>query len=870
MSKKISFIDNSFDLDGTIAQWEWNFGDGNTSIEQFPVHEYAEVGSYNVTLTVTDNDGLTDSVTRVVQATEQSLNLPTADFAIDTELFDFAFGTIVDTFDRVAYSLFGGGIGSGPGGISSVFLLFNPTGDILYSAEGIEINVLNASEPWQLDSIDRVNQSININDVSGFSDNSNENQILSFNDDGSKLFVLVTHNTHRFHQFNLQTLYDVTPNTSMSYSGVVNNIDSIIVSSNSNITTNNIDNIQIFNFEFVDNGSKLLLIYKQNDFFAHVFNLDNPWDISSITHNSVAFLSDLIISNDDDISTVSDLSNGLGGTLLLDESHLLFMTQDTFFEFSFQSDYDLSSLSYIQKIDISPSYEIPDISPSIVPITFFIDKEKKYIMLLYSRDGEAIINRYEILYNLPRSLEVNFIDNSTTPNQAIINWSWNFGDNNNSTEQNPTHTYISHGDYNVNLTVIDDQSFLDSLTQTVSLNLIEHQPPTVDFSYSIIESSVLSINNLLNPTESNVEVDNLVFGVSVFDGLLFNNDGEKVYVADTSNRRFGQYFLFDAWNITTFIISEDSPHTVFSVVDIDGQPSFSNFNVNPLDLALNNDGSKWYVLYIEANNLNAALPVGWILEYNLSDNWDIESAAYSGISINLSEIIGSSVFEFNSLHFRPDGKKLYVLGTENISLEKNVISNFIYELDLSSAWDLSTVEYNSIKINIDQDLITGNIANDMYFNDDGNIIYILDGNNIIEFNLLESWNILSIGQEKVFDSQDLLVFENGTLITSFFFRPGLNQMYVSMNTGHINSFDLDTNSIISKGLDLVDTSTTTNPSDMIVQWIWEFGDGYVYNIQNVKHNYRSVITNSGSSVDVVVNIVDSNGIRNSTTKTINF
>ncbi len=44
----------------TPTQWTWNFGDGQTSSVQNPTHTYAEAGSYNVSLTVANQDG-TDS-----------------------------------------------------------------------------------------------------------------------------------------------------------------------------------------------------------------------------------------------------------------------------------------------------------------------------------------------------------------------------------------------------------------------------------------------------------------------------------------------------------------------------------------------------------------------------------------------------------------------------------------------------------------------------------------------------------------------------------------------------------------------------------------------------------------------------------------
>ena len=51
----------STDADGSIATYAWNFGDANssdnTSAAINPTHTYTSAGSYNVTLTVTDNQG---------------------------------------------------------------------------------------------------------------------------------------------------------------------------------------------------------------------------------------------------------------------------------------------------------------------------------------------------------------------------------------------------------------------------------------------------------------------------------------------------------------------------------------------------------------------------------------------------------------------------------------------------------------------------------------------------------------------------------------------------------------------------------------------------------------------------------------------
>ncbi|MCD6223050.1 MAG: DUF2341 domain-containing protein [Thermoplasmata archaeon] len=63
---EIQFIDKSYDNDGSLVNWTWDFGDGNISYEQNPKHKYAEQGIYAVTLTVKDDDGAIASTTKTI------------------------------------------------------------------------------------------------------------------------------------------------------------------------------------------------------------------------------------------------------------------------------------------------------------------------------------------------------------------------------------------------------------------------------------------------------------------------------------------------------------------------------------------------------------------------------------------------------------------------------------------------------------------------------------------------------------------------------------------------------------------------------------------------------------------------------------
>ncbi len=77
----VIFTDSSVATLSPITGWNWDFGDGTNSVLQNPVHTYASTGYYTITLTVTDADGCQHASTRVnyIQPT-----FPVPNFSADT------------------------------------------------------------------------------------------------------------------------------------------------------------------------------------------------------------------------------------------------------------------------------------------------------------------------------------------------------------------------------------------------------------------------------------------------------------------------------------------------------------------------------------------------------------------------------------------------------------------------------------------------------------------------------------------------------------------------------------------------------------------------------------------------------------------
>ena len=78
VSDPVVFSDSSTVASGTIASYEWDFGDGTLGRQQNPTHLYTTAGTYTVMLMVTSDNGCVDTITQSVVVAPE----PEVDFAV--------------------------------------------------------------------------------------------------------------------------------------------------------------------------------------------------------------------------------------------------------------------------------------------------------------------------------------------------------------------------------------------------------------------------------------------------------------------------------------------------------------------------------------------------------------------------------------------------------------------------------------------------------------------------------------------------------------------------------------------------------------------------------------------------------------------
>jgi DNA-binding beta-propeller fold protein YncE len=236
-------------------------------------------------------------------------------------------------------------------------------------------------------------------------------------------------------------------------------------------------------------------------------------------------------------------------------------------------------------------------------------------------------------------------------------------------------------------------------------------------------------------------------------GIFFKPDGTKMYVIGSVGDYVNEYDLSTAWDVTSASYLQN-----FSVAAQESQPQGIFFNP---------DGTKMYVIGFIGDYVN---------EYDLSTAWDVTSASYlQNFSVSAQEIQPQSVF------FKPDGTKMYVIGS---------FGDDVNEYDLSTAWDITTASYLQNFSIAAQEASPQSI----FFKPDGSKMYVIGdtGDAVFSYTLSTAWDVSTASFD--FPTEGYFsVAAQEINPQSIFFKPDGLKMYVLGSTGDdVNEYDLST------------------------------------------------------------------------------
>ena len=163
-------------------------------------------------------------------------------------------------------------------------------------------------------------------------------------------------------------------------------------------------------------------------------------------------------------------------------------------------------------------------------------------------------------------------------------------------------------------------------------------------------------------------------------------------------------------------------------------------------------------------------------EYDLSTAWDITSASYlQNFSVAAQETNPQGIF------FKPDGTKMYVIG---------FTGDDVNEYDLSTAWDVSTASYlQNFSVAAQETNPQG-----IFFKPDGLKMYVVGstGDAVYSYTLSTAWDLSTSSFDYPTEGY-FSVSAQETNPTGIFFKPDGTKMYIVGYTGDdVNEYDLST------------------------------------------------------------------------------
>ncbi|REK08026.1 MAG: PKD domain-containing protein [Bacteroidetes bacterium] len=455
------------------------------------------------------------------------------------------------------------------------------------------------------------------------------------------------------------------------------------------------------------------------------------------------------------------------------------------------------------------------------------------------------------------STQVPFSDQSVATGVNITQWSWNFGDNNTSNQQNPTHTYAANGTYNVTLIVTTATGCQDTIMQqvTVSTNV----PNAVFSSPAVCNGTAMNFSDLstggqivawswnfgdpgsgANNTSNAQNPSHTFTGAGTFPVSL------QVTNAAGCSTTVQQNVTVNA-NPTVFVA--DAQICIGSSTNLTAPAGFSNYNWNPggalqtitVSPVVN---SSYTITVTDANNCQGSHTVNVTVNPLPLADAGQDQTICAGTNATLTASAGGATYVWNPGN----------LNGQSVSVSP--ASTQIYTLTVTSA--AGCVNTDQITINV----------NPMPLVEAGDDLAICKG---------ESATLTAIGAGNIIWTPGPI---NGASITV---SPLVTTTYTVTISDGIGCTGTDAVTLIVNEIPVADFSNSapvcqgnivtfndisTIPVGTITNWLWDFGNGQSSNQRNPQNTYvasgnfnvQLIVTSNGGCKDTTVQLIVINPI----------
>ncbi len=501
-----TFTDASTDADGTIAAWNWNFGDGSSSAARNPLRVYAKAGTYTVTLIADDNAGAsgTSSTPVTVSGSAPPIVLTVtsrSDATTQYMTLDWtgASGDSVDVFRndvKITVQFNDGHYGNSrnfTGPATYVYRICQLRSSVCSNTATAVFGSAPNAAPTAKFTAGCTSLTCTFSDASTDADGSVKAWNWSFGDGGSAAVRNPTYSYALEDNYTVTlivtddkgatgtTTRQVTATPPPTNTPPVADFTVSCTDLSCQFTDQSSDvdgSVTGRNWDFGDNTATStqaspLHVYQAGGTFTVTFTAtDNAGDAGTVTRQLTVTppgpnadpTADFTVSCKGFNCSFKDASTDTDGTIAAWSWDFgdtgASISQNPSHVYAGAATYTVTLISTDNRGGTSAPVQkqviVTDPPPNIMPTANF---------------SPSCTN-----------LTCSFTDGSSDPDGTIAAWSWTFGDGSSSTLQNPSRTYAAAGTFRVTLDVTDDQGGTGTASASVTTTLPPNIAPTANFT----------------------------------------------------------------------------------------------------------------------------------------------------------------------------------------------------------------------------------------------------------------------------------------------------------------------------------------------------------------------------------------------------